>query len=76
MFQGVCLFNETKIHEEDIYISYVDKFEPEPLGKSTVKDFNPLAHIQIEEEKEQESEEDVDPYAEPPSEKSIDSKDN
>lgn len=76
LFLGECLFKENRIPSADLIEVKVPEFEPFPLGKSTLEDFNPMAHFQIAPETVDETtEEEFDPYTEPRREESVNSED-
>jgi dynein heavy chain len=48
LFAADCLFGSEPIPSSCISTSLIDPFSLPPLGKSRVRDFNPLAHLQLE----------------------------
>ena len=50
-------FREEQIKESDLIQVKIKKFSPPPVGNSTSDDFDPIVHLEIEEEKEYETEE-------------------
>ena len=50
LFYGECLYKEVQIPASHYYTDIIDIFELPPLGKSTQEDFNPMAHIELEQE--------------------------
>ena len=53
-------FREDQIKKSDLVPTEIKKFNPPPLGTSTSDDFDPIVHLEIEEEKEYESEQEED----------------
>ena len=45
LFLGECLFKENRIPNNDLIEVNIPEFEPFPLGKSTLEDFNPMGHL-------------------------------
>jgi hypothetical protein len=44
-------------------VEYVNKYEPPPLGKSTREDFNPIVHLELEPDKNEDSDENTNHQA-------------
>jgi hypothetical protein len=49
LFFADCLYKETGIPAENMFIDLLDQFALPPLGSSEEKDFNPMAHLEVEE---------------------------
>lgn len=49
-FEVTGKFVELAIPENHKYMVYVDYYTPPPLGNSNIDDFNPMVHLEIEEE--------------------------
>ena len=59
-FEVQGIFVERAIPENQKYTVYIDRYEPSPLGDSEMDDFNPLVHLELEEN--QDTEEVVEEY--------------
>ena len=50
------MFEECEIPNECYSIIMIDKFDPPPIGRSLNEDFDPVVHLEIMDEKEEEEE--------------------
>jgi dynein heavy chain, axonemal len=48
LFYADCLYRAVEIPPQNLYTDLVEPFQLPPLGKSTVQDFNPMVHLEIE----------------------------
>jgi dynein heavy chain len=53
-------FNNYQIRESDLSEIKIKKFIPPPVGLSTSKDFDPIVHLELEEDRDYEAEEEID----------------
>lgn len=48
LFFADCLYKEKPIPPQNVYTALLEPFVLPPIGNSTEKDFNPMAHLEIE----------------------------
>ena len=64
-FQAQGLFEEnTGIPKNRVSIHHIDMYSPPPLGQSLIEEFNPTAHLILENPEGSEEENDFNPYEE------------
>ena len=51
-FEVKGVFREHPVPESMKHVVYIDRYEPPPLGNSEKQDFNPLVHLELEDEDE------------------------
>lgn len=51
------IFDECDIPQEMYNIIRIDRFEPPPVGHSTNEDFDPVVHLELHDEKDENAEE-------------------
>ena len=72
MFYVSCkLADEVEIPANEIKEEQVDEYVPPPRGKSEIKDFDPLVHLELEPEKDPNEEEDEEEEGEKEDDKAI-----
>lgn len=57
MFKLEAEFNEEPIHPNDLVEKKIKKFVPPPIGNSKSDEFDPIVHLELEEEQDMEEEE-------------------
>lgn len=48
LFFADCLYKEKQIPPQNMYTDLLEPFVLPPMGNSREKDFNPMAHLEIE----------------------------